>query len=87
VSEWIERLLNMDVKATEGAVYALAQMARLVGDRALDVDEKVRGKVVERLIKVGAPTEWIAMVKEKVARTADDEAQAFGESLPPGLRL
>jgi molecular chaperone DnaK (HSP70) len=86
-SEWIDRVLSLDVKSTEGAAYALAQMARVVGDRALDLDDKIRARVAERLDKSDAPKEWALMVRERVARTADDEAQAFGESLPPGLRV
>jgi hypothetical protein len=43
--------------------------------------------VAERLDKAGAPAHLGKMVRERVARTVEDEAMAFGESLPPGLRV
>ena len=86
-SEWAEKILNVDLKGTEGALFALAQLARVTGDRTRDLDEGLRRRIAERLDKAGAPKHLAQMVREHVEWTADDEAQAFGEALPPGLRL
>lgn len=86
-SEWAEKILNADLKTAEGAVFALAQIARVTGDRARDLDAALRRRIAERLEKAGAAAHLVQMVREQVEWTADDEAQAFGEALPPGLRL
>ncbi|MCC7070308.1 MAG: hsp70 family protein [Deltaproteobacteria bacterium] len=86
-SEWAEKIMNADLKSAEGAVFALAQLARVTGDRARDLDPALRGRIAERLTKAGAPAHLVQMVREQVEWTAADEAQAFGEALPPGLRL
>lgn len=86
-AKWVDRIFNVELKTSEGAAFALAQIARVTGDRARDLDERLRSKVAERLEKAGAPAHLAQMVRERVEWTADDEAQAFGEALPPGLRL
>jgi actin-like ATPase involved in cell morphogenesis len=86
-AKWIDKILNTDLKTAEGATFALAQIARVTGDRARDLDAGLREKVAARLEKAGAPAHLSKMVRERVEWTADDEAQAFGEALPPGLRL
>lgn len=86
-AKWVDRLFNVELKTAEGAAFALAQIARVTGDRTRDLDERLRTKVAERLEKAGAPAHLAQMVRERVEWTADDEAQAFGEALPPGLRL
>lgn len=86
-AQWVDKILNVELKTAEGASFALAQIARVTGDRTLDLDERLRTKAAERLTKAGAPPHLAQMVRERVEWTADDEAQAFGEALPPGLRL
>ncbi|MBI1947564.1 MAG: hsp70 family protein [Deltaproteobacteria bacterium] len=86
-SEWAEKILNADLKTAEGAQFALAQLARVTGDRTRDLEEPLRRRIAERLAAAGAPAHLVRMVRERVEWTADDEAQAFGEALPPGLRL
>jgi hypothetical protein len=86
-ARWIERVLEHDVKTADGAAFALASLARLTGDRARDVDAAVRERVAARLEKAQAKASWLRMVREVVPLSAEDEAQAFGESLPVGLRL
>lgn len=86
-ARWVDKILNVELKTAEGAAFALAQIARVTGDRARDLDEPLRLKAAERLEKAGAPMHLSKMVRERVEWTAEDEAQAFGEALPPGLRL
>ena len=86
-AEWAEKVLNADLKTAEGAVFALAQLGRVTGDRTRDLDDGLRRRIAERLDRAGAAAHLVQMVREQVEWTADDEAQAFGEALPPGLRL
>jgi hypothetical protein len=86
-ARWIDRILEHDLKTADGATFALASLARRTDDRARDVDPNLRERVLGRLQRAEAPQGWIQMVKEVVALTADDEAQAFGDALPVGLRL
>ena len=86
-ARWVDKLLGADLQTADGAPFALAHIARVTGDRARDLDEALRMKSAARLDKSGAPAHLAAMVRERVELTADDEAMAFGESLPPGLRL
>jgi hypothetical protein len=86
-ARWVDKILNADLKTGEGSAFALAQICRVTGDRARDLDAGLRQKVAERLEKAAAPAHLSRMVRERVEWTAEDEAQAFGEALPPGLRL
>jgi hypothetical protein len=86
-ARWIDKVLGEDLKSADGAAYAAATIARRTGDRGRDVDADVRDKVIARLQKAQVNPSWIAMVKDVVTLTADDEAAAFGEVLPVGLRL
>ncbi len=84
---WIDKILELDIKSAEGAPFALCQLARMTGDRSLDVDADRRAVVVARLAKASADPRFIHMVESIVPVSADDEAAAFGEALPAGLRL
>lgn len=86
-ARFCERILEHDLATADGAAFALAQIARRTGDRARDLDDAVREKIVARLQKAAAHPTWIQMVSEVVTLSAEDEAAAFGEALPVGLRL
>ena len=74
-------------KTADGAAFALAQLARATGDRARDLDSDRRELIAGRLEKAGAPAAWAQMVRDVVILSVDDEAAAWGEALPVGLRL
>jgi hypothetical protein len=84
--EWAERLLALAVPRRE-LVFPLGQLARRSGDRARDVDEGWRGRVLAALAEGGAPEEALHAVREVAAASAEQEGRIFGDSLPPGLRL
>lgn len=86
-ARFIDKILELDIKTADGAMFALVQLARLTGDRARDVDAAVREKVIARLEKAGAPATMLQPLREVVALSVEDEAVAFGEALPAGLRL
>ncbi|MGD8854356.1 MAG: Hsp70 family protein, partial [Gammaproteobacteria bacterium] len=85
--QWLAQLLRVDWKRHEAAAFAAAMIARTSGDRERDLDEEVRQRVIEALGDHKAPDAWIRMVSELVELSEADERRAFGESLPPGLRL
>jgi molecular chaperone DnaK (HSP70) len=86
-SEWLERLLALDLRKTEQAAFAVAQLARLTGDRARDLDPALRSRAAEQLGKTQGHEPWIKLIREGGELSAADAGQVFGESLPAGLRL
>jgi hypothetical protein len=84
---WVELLLQPQVVRLEGALFALAQLARLTGDRTRDLDEAIRARVLEALKAADASPSWQRMVAEVVALEAADKARALGDTLPVGLLL
>ena len=84
---WLEALLALDWKRVDGAAAAAAHLARLSGDRARDLPAEARERVAARLQAAHAPAAWIERVRAVVALDEAAERGAFGESLPPGLRL
>jgi hypothetical protein len=86
-AEWVTRLLEPQVIRLEGALFALAQLARLTGDRTRDLDEAARAHVLNALQQGDASPSWKRMVSEAVALEAKDKARALGDTLPVGLVL
>ena len=84
---WLEALLVADWSQAEPAAFAATQIARATGDRARDIPEVLRQRVVERLTAARAAPGWIAMVREVSVLDAADTKRVFGESLPVGLQL
>ncbi|MFL5293547.1 MAG: Hsp70 family protein [Myxococcales bacterium] len=83
-ASWVELLLGVDAPE---ASFAVAQLARLSGDRARDLPEDLRLRVAETLERRRSPPEWSRAVREVVSLGASDEQRVFGESLPLGLHL
>ena len=83
-AEWAQFLLGVDAPE---ASFALAQLARLSGDRARDLPEELRQRVASTLEQRRSPPEWARAVREVVSLGASDEHRVFGESLPLGLHL
>jgi hypothetical protein len=86
-AEWLRFLLRPDLVKTDGALFAAAQLARLTGDRARDLEEDVRRQTIEALRAGNAPASWLRMVSEVVTLEAGDKARALGDTLPVGLQL
>ena len=84
---WLGKLLALDWSTAEGASFAAASLAASTGDPARDVSPALRGTVVDRLGKAGAPASWIEMVTRPTVRSEGDATRMFGDSLPVGLRL
>jgi molecular chaperone DnaK (HSP70) len=90
VEEWLDQLLGFQPgndSERNGWAFCLANLARQTGQRALDVDEAIRTRVLNALCSLKVPSHWTEMVERVVAMDAGDRGQLFGESLPIGLRL
>ncbi len=88
VSGWIERILALPKPSKDEHPRAcLIPMARLTGDRQLDVEEALRVKVMGYLVERGVPEAELQPLREVVQIDAATESSAFGEGLPVGLHL
>lgn len=89
-SRWVAAIVDRPFAAgreTADAIFALVEMARVSGDRARDLDETLRVRVISRLQGLGASEEQILAVREFQDREAAEQGIALGDSLPIGLRL
>ncbi len=86
-AEWAGLLLGPAIVSREGSLFALAQVARLTGDRTRDLPEAIRSRVIDALKAGGASPSWQRMVSEVVVLEAADRARALGDTLPLGLSL
>ncbi|MBL8793663.1 MAG: Hsp70 family protein [Planctomycetia bacterium] len=90
VEGWLDVLLPFEPSHPSerlGWAFCLAQLARKTGQRALDLDDVYRDKVLAVLRAQSIPAHWVKLVEEVVESEADEQSQMFGESLPIGLRL
>ena len=85
--EFLNAALAQDWRKLEPAMFAAVQIARMTGDRALDLPDDVRAQVLEKMRASGAPERWIALVEQVVQMDAEDQKRSLGDSLPPGLVL
>jgi hypothetical protein len=89
-SGWAELLLAWEPRGEREAGdlrFALGQLARISGDRARDLDEAPRSRVLARLIDLGATDEQLLPVREYHELAVAQQSTALGDALPAGLRL
>jgi hypothetical protein len=67
--------------------FCLSQLARMTGQRALDIDDSRRQSVLTALRGQEIPKHWVRMVEEVTQLEHDEQGQMLGDSLPIGLRL
>jgi hypothetical protein len=84
---WLSLLLEVGLRSVDSTAFAAAQLARLTGDRARDLDEDLRTRTLTALKAAQAPEPWLRMITEVVVLEAADEARALGDTLPIGLQL
>ena len=85
--QWLQKVMSVDWKKKPEAAFAATLIARKSGDRARDIDEKLRFKIIDQLKQAKAPSSWIEMVETVKQLNEQEEKQVFGEALPPGLKL
>ena len=84
---WIERLLRLDRSKIATASHAAVQLARVTGDRARDVSERLRKEVEKKLVATKAKDAWVAAVRELAEVNEEERVAMLGEGLPLGLSL
>jgi molecular chaperone DnaK (HSP70) len=84
---WVEALLATDLSKVDGAAFALTQIARMSGDRARDLGDSTRAKVLAALRAANASASWIQSVERAVELEHGDQARVLGDTLPVGLKL
>jgi len=84
---WLERLLRLKWDEVATAQHAAVQLARMTGDRARDVSERLRGEVEKRLVTLRAKDAWIRSVREVAEVNEEERVAMLGEGLPIGLKL
>ena len=89
-SAWLEAVLPFEPgNQSERMAWAfcLSQLARRTGQRALDVDEPLRGRVLAALRRQEVPAHWAGLVAEVTEMEREEQGQMLGDTLPIGLRL
>jgi hypothetical protein len=84
---WLERLLRLKWESLMTAQHAAVQLARVTGDRARDVNERLRKEVEKRLVAMKAKEAWIRAVRELAEVGEEERVAILGEGLPIGLKL
>ncbi len=87
VAEWVARLLEAPWPRVGTTVFALAQLARCVGDRERDLDEPLRRRLADRLRTLPHGERAARLVGEVVPLEGQERARILDESLPVGLVL
>ncbi len=88
--QWLEAMLPFEPgNQSEHLAWAfcLAQLARMSGLRALDVDDSHRQSVLTLLGSQEVPAHWVRMVAEVTQLDQEEQNQMLGDALPIGLRL
>jgi hypothetical protein len=87
---WIEAIVGFipgNQSEQMAWAFCLSQLARMTGQRALEVDDSHRPKVLSALRARHAPAHWVRMVEEVTELEREEQSQLLGDSLPIGLRL
>jgi hypothetical protein len=90
VEGWIDTIVGFEPgNQSERMAWAfgLSQLARKTGQRALDIEDGRRPKVLSALRTHGAPPHWVRLVEEVTELESEEQGQMLGDSLPIGLRL
>jgi hypothetical protein len=86
-AEVVELLLPVAWVRPDATAFALAQIARLTGDRERDLPADVRDRVAQHSSVEPGGDRLVRLIREIVPLEAREEARLLDESLPAGLRL
>jgi hypothetical protein len=84
-ASWLQVLFEAHARGMEGALFAIAQIARFTGDRSRDLDESLSGRALQILESSRAPESWRHLLTHIAPMDEADKARAFGDTLPVGL--
>ncbi len=86
-ARWFEAIVECLKGRERGALFPVVQIVRKTGDRYRDVDGRVREKALDWLRDRQSPPHYLELVRDGGTLAEEEQGLAFGESLPPGLRL
>ncbi len=84
---WIEQLMAYNGTDLNPVGRTIAQMARKTGDRARDIDDEMRARVLSWMADRQLADDMQRPVREIVPLAAQDQDAMFGEALPQGIIL
>jgi hypothetical protein len=85
---WVETLLSRDLDRQEGVAHALVNLARYTGDRARDVPDMLRNRVLAWLADLPEGEHFQdRLMNPDSAYNEEEQDWMFGEALPVGLIL
>ncbi len=86
--EWLTALLSRGPEHNAANAHALVHLAQFTGDRARDVSDLTRNRVMDWLDGLGEGAHFVELLMNP-AHNRDREEQdwVFGEALPVGLAL
>jgi molecular chaperone DnaK (HSP70) len=87
IQNWLPQLLKADWKKEQYIAFSAVLISRMSGDRARDIDEAWRQKIIKKLKAAKAPNSWIEMLEQVKELDEKEAKRVFGEGLPPGLIL
>jgi len=87
VQHWVEALLGAEWPKAEPMIFTLAQLARCVGDRERDLDEKLRRRIAQRIELLPTGRRAARLITEFVPLEGQERARILDESLPAGLQI
>jgi hypothetical protein len=86
-ARWIDQLLNYSWSNPTIVGRTISQIARKTGDRARDLDEEMRHRVLEWMAVNELTEDLKRRVMEITPPARNDQTAMFGESLPLGIIL
>jgi ATP-dependent Lon protease len=86
-ARWIEQLIGYTWSKPTIAGRTISQIARKTGDRARDLDEEMRNRVIEWMAVNGLTEDLKRRVMEITPPARNYQMAMFGESLPIGIIL
>jgi hypothetical protein len=88
VGEWLSKLMSLELEPTENLARALANLARMTGDRERDLALPERQRLGDYLAELPKGERLREMLFKPEAAYAEQERDwVFGETLPTGLIL
>jgi molecular chaperone DnaK (HSP70) len=84
---WIEQLMGYIGPNPNSVGRTISQMARKTGDRARDINEEMRTRVLDWMENRNLADDMKCRVREIMPLAPQDQNAMFGESLPQGIIL
>ncbi len=89
VTKWIDQLMSESFpnEAQRMCMFACSRLAKITGDRFIDVSPEVRKNVLNYINRNKGPKNWLVQVQSKIEDSLDDVSQVLADPLPLGLSI